>query len=76
MYRNRNIGKKCILIINYKYICNFKSVHILDSINKCHYNVLYASVTMCQQLLTVNLDEELNSSKCNLSLEPKMMTVH
>ncbi len=31
---------------------------------------------MCQQLLTVNLDEKLNSSKCNLSLEPKMMTVH
>ncbi len=29
---------------------------------------------MCQQLFTVNLDEELNSSKCNLSLEPKMMT--
>ncbi len=29
---------------------------------------------MCQQLLTVNLDEKLNSSKCNLSLEPKMMT--
>ncbi len=26
---------------------------------------------MCQQLLTVNLDEKLNSSKCNLSLEPK-----
>ncbi len=25
---------------------------------------------MCQQLLTVNLDEKLNSSKCNLSLEP------
>ncbi len=37
---------------------------------------VYASVTMCQQLLTVNLDEKLNSSKCNLSLEPKMMTVH
>ncbi len=30
---------------------------------------------MCQQLLTVNLDVELNSSKCNLSLEPKIMTV-
>ncbi len=29
---------------------------------------------MCQQLLTVNLDEKLNSSKCNLSLEPKIMT--
>ncbi len=24
----------------------------------------------------MNLDEKLNSSKCNLSLEPKMMTVH
>ncbi len=36
---------------------------------------VYASVSMCQQLLTVNLDEKLNSSKCNLSLEPKMMTV-
>ncbi len=24
---------------------------------------------MCQQLLTVNLDDKLNSSKCNLSLE-------
>ncbi len=31
---------------------------------------------MCQQLLTVNLDEKLNSSKCNLSLESKIMTVH
>ncbi len=31
---------------------------------------------MCQQLLTVNLDEKLNSSKCNLSFEPKIMTVH
>ncbi len=31
---------------------------------------------MCQQLLTVNLGDKLNSSKCNLSLEPKMMTVH
>ncbi len=30
---------------------------------------------MCQQLLTVNLDEKLNSSKCNLSLEPNIMTV-
>ncbi len=30
---------------------------------------------MCQQLLTVNLDEKLNSSKCNVSLEPKIMTV-
>ncbi len=29
---------------------------------------------MCQQLFTVNLDEKLNSSKCNLSLEPKIMT--
>ncbi len=53
----------------------FTSVQILDSVYKCHYNV-YASVTMCQQLLTVNLDVELNSSKCNLSLEPKIMTVH
>ncbi len=31
---------------------------------------------MCQQLLTVNLDVKLNRSKCNLSLEPKIMTVH
>ncbi len=30
---------------------------------------------MCQQLLTVNLDEKLNSSKC-ISLEPTLMTVH
>ncbi len=37
---------------------------------------VYASVTICQQLLTGNLDEKLNSSKCNLSLEPKIMTVH
>ncbi len=29
---------------------------------------------MCQQLLTVNPDDKLNSSKCNLSLEPKIMT--
>ncbi len=29
---------------------------------------------MCKQLLTVNLDKKLNSSKCNLSLEPKIMT--
>ncbi len=27
------------MYLDYKYICNFKSVHILDSINKCHYNV-------------------------------------
>ncbi len=53
----------------------FTSATILDSVYKCHYNV-YASVTMCQQLLTVNLDVELNRSKCNLSLEPKIMTVH
>ncbi len=25
--------------INYKNICNFKNVHILDSMYKCHYNV-------------------------------------
>ncbi len=31
-YREKNY-------LDYKYICNFKSVHILDSINKCHYNV-------------------------------------
>ncbi len=31
---------------------------------------------MCQQLLTVNLDEKLNSYKCILSLEHKIMTVH
>ncbi len=30
---------------------------------------------MCRQLLTVNLDEKLNSSKCNLSLEPKIMYI-
>ncbi len=29
---------------------------------------------MLKQLLTVNLDDKLNSSKCNLSLEPKIMT--
>ncbi len=28
---------------------------------------------MCQRLLTVNLGEKLKSSKCNLSLEPKIM---
>ncbi len=60
------------MYLDYKYICNFKSVHILDSINKCHYNVFMLQL-LCQQLLTVNLDEKLNSSKCNLSLEPKMM---
>ncbi len=27
------------MYLDYKYICSFKSVHILDSINKCHYNV-------------------------------------
>ncbi len=43
--------------------------NILDSMYKCYYNVFYASVTMCQQLLTVNLDKKLNSSKCDLSLD-------
>ncbi len=27
------------MYLDYKYICNFKSVHMLDSMYKCHYNV-------------------------------------
>ncbi len=51
MYRNRNIEKN--MYLNYTYICNFKSVHILDSINKCHYNVF-----MLQLLCVSIIDSE------------------
>ncbi len=39
--------------LDYKYVCNFKSVHILDSINKCHYNVF-----MLQLLCAAIIDSE------------------
>ncbi len=53
----------------------FSSVQILDSMYKCRYNVFILQL-LCQQLLTVHLDDKLNSSMCNLSLEPKIMAVH
>ncbi len=45
----------------------FTSVHILDSMYKCHYNVFMLQL-MCQQFLTVHLYKKSDSSKCNLSM--------
>ncbi len=74
MYKNRSIGEKMVIRLEFRNRCYLQVYEFW--ILCINVTIMCLCFTMCQQLLTVNLDVKLNRSKCNLSLEPKIMTVH
>ncbi len=56
----------------------FTSVQILDSMYKCHYNLFMLQHCWFYASAIIDSESELMrlNSWCNLSLEPKITTVH